>query len=60
MRAVVGEFDQRAHDEEEQVLRVKAVSVHEKYHYALPLSYDIALIELDQHIQFGRLHLGSR
>lgn len=54
MRVVVGEFDQRADDEEEQVFVVKTVSVHEKYHHALPMTYDIALIEVDQHIRFGR------
>ncbi|XP_042268526.1 ovochymase-2-like [Thunnus maccoyii] len=51
----VGEFDQRVDDEEEQVFLIKSVSVHEKYHYASPMSYDIALVELDQHIQLGAL-----
>ncbi|KAM7396263.1 hypothetical protein PAMP_019320 [Pampus punctatissimus] len=51
----VGEFDQRVDDEEEQVFVIKSVSVHEKYHHALPMSYDIALVELDQHIQLGAL-----
>lgn len=50
----MGEFDQRVEDEEEQVLHVKSVSVHEKYHRALPMIYDIALMELDQHIRMGR------
>lgn len=54
MRVVVGEFDQRAEDKEEQVLPVKTVSVHEKYHHAWPMTYDVALVEVDQHIQFGR------
>lgn len=54
VRVVVGEFDQRAEDEEEQVLPVKTVSVHEKYHHAWPMTYDVALVEVDQHIQFGR------
>lgn len=54
MRVVVGEFDRRVDDEEEQVFLIKSVSVHEKYHHALPMSYDIAMIELDQHIQLGR------
>nr|XP_046250893.1 ovochymase-2 [Scatophagus argus] len=57
IRVVVGEFDQRVDDEEEQVFLIKSVSVHEKYHHALPMSYDIALIELDHHIQLGtRVH----
>uniref|UniRef100_A0A668SAY1 Ovochymase 2 n=1 Tax=Oreochromis aureus TaxID=47969 RepID=A0A668SAY1_OREAU len=50
---IVGEFDQRVHDEEEQVFLVKSVSVHEKYNPALPMNYDIALIELNQRIQMG-------
>lgn len=49
----MGEFDQTVDDEEEQVFLIKSVSVHEKYHHALPLSYDIALMELDQHIILG-------
>lgn len=54
MRVVVGDFDLRVHDKEERIFAIKSVSVHEKYHYALPLSYDIALVELEQHVQFGR------
>ncbi|XP_038561163.1 ovochymase-2 isoform X1 [Micropterus salmoides] len=53
VRVLVGEFDRRVDDEEEQVFLVKSVSVHEKYNHALPMSYDIALMELDQHIQLG-------
>lgn len=54
VRVAVGEFDRRVDDAEEQVFRVKTVSVHEKYHHALPMSHDIALVELDQHIQLGK------
>lgn len=54
VRVVVGDFDQRVDDEEEQVFIVKSVSVHEEYHHAMPMSYDIALMELDQHIRLGR------
>uniref|UniRef100_A0A8C4NV92 Ovochymase 2 n=1 Tax=Dicentrarchus labrax TaxID=13489 RepID=A0A8C4NV92_DICLA len=44
-------------DEEEQVFFIKSVSVHEKYHHALPMSYDIALVELDKRIRLGaRVH----
>ncbi|XP_030588079.1 ovochymase-2 [Archocentrus centrarchus] len=53
VRVHVGEFDLRVRDEEEQVFLVKSVSVHEKYNHALPMDYDIALIELDQRIQMG-------
>ncbi|XP_070763178.1 ovochymase-2 [Enoplosus armatus] len=53
VRVVVGEFDRRVDDEEEQVFLIKSVSVHEKYHHALPMSYDIALVELDQHVRLG-------
>lgn len=56
MRVVVGDFDQRVPDEEEQILTIKSVSIHEKYHYTSPLSYDIALVELEQRVQFGRFH----
>lgn len=54
VRVVVGEFDQRADDEEKQAFLIKSVSVHEKYHHALPMNYDIALMDLDQHIVLGR------
>ncbi|TKS72980.1 Ovochymase-2 [Collichthys lucidus] len=53
VRAVVGEFDQRVDDEEEQVFDIKSVSVHEKYRHALPMSYDIALMELNQPVRLG-------
>ncbi|XP_058501496.1 ovochymase-2 [Solea solea] len=53
MSVVVGEFDRRVEDEEEQVFGVKTVSVHEMYHHASPMSYDIALVELDRHIRLG-------
>ncbi|XP_040893636.1 ovochymase-2 isoform X2 [Toxotes jaculatrix] len=53
VRVAVGEFDRRVDDEDEQVFCVKTVSVHEKYHHSLPMSHDIALVELDQHIQLG-------
>lgn len=62
VRVLVGEFDQRVHDEEEQVFLVKSVSVHEKYNPALPMNYDIALIELNQRIQMGKfsVRIGSK
>ncbi|KAK5923043.1 hypothetical protein CgunFtcFv8_000049 [Champsocephalus gunnari] len=53
VRVVVGEFDQGAEDEEKQAFLIKSVSVHEKYHHALPMNYDIALMDLDQHIVLG-------
>ncbi|XP_061578746.1 ovochymase-2-like [Cololabis saira] len=53
VRVLVGEFDRRVVDEEEQVFLIKSVSVHEKYHHALPMNYDIALVELEQHITMG-------
>ncbi|XP_029379594.1 ovochymase-2 isoform X2 [Echeneis naucrates] len=53
LRVVVGEFDHRVDDEEEQVFGIKTVSVHEKYHHASPMSHDIALLELDQDIRLG-------
>ncbi|XP_028306413.1 procollagen C-endopeptidase enhancer 2-like isoform X3 [Gouania willdenowi] len=60
VRVVVGEFVQ---DKEEQVIPIKFVSVHENYTHAVPMNYDIALVELDQHIvmaeqQQGRTSLG--
>lgn len=54
MRVVVGEFDQMEEDEEEQVLPIKTVFMHERYHHAWPMSYDLALVEVDQHVKFGR------
>lgn len=60
MRVVIGKFDQKVVDEEEQVFLIKNISVHEKYRHILPMNYDIALLELNQRIQLGRfsnLHL---
>ncbi|KAF7649891.1 hypothetical protein LDENG_00134410 [Lucifuga dentata] len=54
VRVVVGEFDWRVADEEEQIFLIKSVYIHEKYHHAFPMSYDIALLELDQDVQMGR------
>ncbi|MED6239256.1 hypothetical protein ATANTOWER_004104 [Ataeniobius toweri] len=53
LRVLVGEFDLRADDEDEQAFTVKSVSVHEKYNQAFPMNYDIALVELDHHIRMG-------
>ncbi|MEQ2207513.1 hypothetical protein XENOCAPTIV_013715 [Xenoophorus captivus] len=53
VRVLVGEFDLRADDEDEQAFTVKSVSVHEKYNQAFPMNYDIALVELDHHIRMG-------
>ncbi|XP_069571306.1 ovochymase-2 [Brachyistius frenatus] len=53
LRVVAGEFDLKADDEEEQVFPIKSVSVHEKYSHAVPMNYDIALVELQRHIQMG-------
>ncbi|KAM9753387.1 LOW QUALITY PROTEIN: ovochymase-2 [Menidia menidia] len=53
VRVLAGEFDLRARDKEEQVFLVKSVTAHEKYRRVLPMNYDIALVELDQHIRMG-------
>ncbi|KAM9808084.1 ovochymase-2 [Neosynchiropus ocellatus] len=50
-----GEHDRRVPDEEEQIFHVKSVRVHERYRHAAPMSYDVALVELDGHVQFGVL-----
>lgn len=42
VRVVAGQFDQREENEEEQILPLETVSVHEKY--------QLALVEVDQHI----------
>ena len=52
---MVGEYDQGSRDEEEQAFLIRNVSVHERFHHAAPMSYDIALVELQGHIQLGRL-----
>ncbi|XP_028843355.1 ovochymase-2 isoform X2 [Denticeps clupeoides] len=51
--AVVGEHDQRVFDKGEQKFRIKTVQVHEDYQTSSPMSYDIALLEVDGDIQFG-------
>ncbi|KAM4553187.1 ovochymase-2 [Fundulus diaphanus] len=53
VRVLVGEFDLRVDDEDEQVFTVKSVSVHEKYSPAFPMNYDVALVELDHPIRMG-------
>ena len=50
---MVGEYDQGSRDEEEQAFLIKNISVHERFHHAAPMSYDIALVELEGHIQLG-------
>ncbi|XP_029992705.1 ovochymase-2 [Sphaeramia orbicularis] len=53
VKVVVGDFDLRVTDEEEQVFHIKTVWVHEKYQRTLPMTYDVALLELDRHIHMG-------
>uniref|UniRef100_A0A673Y486 Ovochymase 2 n=1 Tax=Salmo trutta TaxID=8032 RepID=A0A673Y486_SALTR len=50
---VIGEYDQRVPDEEEQTFTVNTIKIHEKYQHASPMSYDIALLEIDGHIRLG-------
>uniref|UniRef100_A0AAY4C2K6 Granzyme M n=1 Tax=Denticeps clupeoides TaxID=299321 RepID=A0AAY4C2K6_9TELE len=40
-------------DKGEQKFRIKTVQVHEDYQTSSPMSYDIALLEVDGDIQFG-------
>uniref|UniRef100_A0A3B5B861 trypsin n=1 Tax=Stegastes partitus TaxID=144197 RepID=A0A3B5B861_9TELE len=56
---VVGEFDRRKQDEEEQTFLVKSVSVHEKFNHVLPMQFDVALLQLDGRIDMGRFHSGA-
>ncbi|KAJ8002786.1 hypothetical protein DPEC_G00162570 [Dallia pectoralis] len=53
LHAAVGEFDQRVSDEGEMNFTVKTIQIHEKYQHASPMSYDMALLEINGHIQFG-------
>ncbi|XP_045544709.1 ovochymase-2 [Salmo salar] len=55
---VIGEYDQRVPDEEEQTFTVNTIKIHEKYQHASPMSYDIALLEINGHIRLGRGTLG--
>nr|XP_008303464.1 PREDICTED: ovochymase-2-like [Stegastes partitus] len=59
VRVVVGEFDRRKQDEEEQTFLVKSVSVHEKFNHVLPMQFDVALLQLDGRIDMGRFHSGA-
>lgn len=54
---VIGEYDQRVPDEEEQTFTVNTIKIHEKYQHASPMSYDIALLEINGHIRLGRFPL---
>lgn len=36
---------------------IKSLSVHDKYHRAAPMSYDVALLEVDRPIRLGRFPL---
>uniref|UniRef100_A0A3P8YIQ5 Ovochymase 2 n=1 Tax=Esox lucius TaxID=8010 RepID=A0A3P8YIQ5_ESOLU len=53
LNAAIGEFDQRVPDEGELNFTVKTIQLHEKYRHASPMSYDIALLEINGHIRFG-------
>uniref|UniRef100_A0A4W5JYR3 Ovochymase 2 n=1 Tax=Hucho hucho TaxID=62062 RepID=A0A4W5JYR3_9TELE len=52
---VIGEYDQRVPDEEEQTFTVNTIKIHEKYQHASPMSYDIALLKINGHIRLGGL-----
>uniref|UniRef100_A0A8K9V1S8 Ovochymase 2 n=1 Tax=Oncorhynchus mykiss TaxID=8022 RepID=A0A8K9V1S8_ONCMY len=54
---VIGEYDQRVPDEEEQTFTVNTIKIHEKYQHASPMSYDIALLEINGQIRLGRFSL---
>ncbi|KAL7862619.1 hypothetical protein SRHO_G00116030 [Serrasalmus rhombeus] len=53
VEAVVGKHDQRVMDRGERRFRLKSVKLHEQYQPTLPMSYDIALLELQGTIQFS-------
>nr|XP_015193557.1 PREDICTED: ovochymase-2 isoform X1 [Lepisosteus oculatus] len=53
IRVVAGEHDQTSLDAEEQSLMVKTAVIHEYYKHSNPMSYDIALVEVDGKITFG-------
>ncbi|CAB1322843.1 unnamed protein product, partial [Coregonus sp. 'balchen'] len=48
---------QRVPDEEEQTFTVDTIKIHDKYQHASPMSYDIALLEINGHIRLGRFLL---
>uniref|UniRef100_A0A3B5QYI0 Ovochymase 2 n=1 Tax=Xiphophorus maculatus TaxID=8083 RepID=A0A3B5QYI0_XIPMA len=54
---LVGEFDLRVEDKDEQVFTVKSLLIHENYNHACPMNYDIALVELHRHIAMGPICL---
>ncbi|XP_073724399.1 ovochymase-2-like [Misgurnus anguillicaudatus] len=54
VEAVAGDFNNRKVERGEQSFRVKAVKFHEMYQHSSPMSYDIALLELNGRIQFGK------
>lgn len=54
IEAVAGEFNQRKVDRGEQNFHVRTVMFHEKYQRTSPMSYDIALIEINGRIHFGK------
>ncbi|XP_054862448.1 prostasin-like [Amphiprion ocellaris] len=54
VRVVVGEFDRRKQDEDEQIFLIKSVLVHEKFSHVLPMQFDVALLQLDGSISMGR------
>ncbi|KAK6317965.1 hypothetical protein J4Q44_G00112560 [Coregonus suidteri] len=53
VNVVIGEYDQRVPDEEEQTFTVDTIKIHDKYQHASPMSYDIALLEINGHIRLG-------
>uniref|UniRef100_A0A3B5QX42 Ovochymase 2 n=1 Tax=Xiphophorus maculatus TaxID=8083 RepID=A0A3B5QX42_XIPMA len=54
---LVGEFDLRVEDKDEQVFTVKSLLIHENYNHACPMNYDIALVELHRHILIFLLNI---
>ncbi|XP_026580077.1 ovochymase-2, partial [Pseudonaja textilis] len=53
LTVTAGEHDLSLKDEEEQTLPVKYIIKHPKFNRRKPMDYDIALLKMDGHFQYG-------
>ncbi|ETE72753.1 NADH-cytochrome b5 reductase 2, partial [Ophiophagus hannah] len=53
LTVTAGEHDLSLKDEEEQTLHVKYIIKHPKFNRKKPMDYDIALLKMDGHFQYG-------
>ncbi|XP_029438812.1 ovochymase-2 [Rhinatrema bivittatum] len=55
LKVVVGDYDLRVKEQNEQAFYVKSIIKHPDYSQSRPIHYDIAVLVLDGSIQFGEM-----